>query len=68
MEVTLNLFEHFLNDNPPAEDSEKWIIKGKHCAYFQRMGRYGSALRKYDLKLFKEEHEKFCKKLSDYEM
>lgn len=59
MNLTMNLYEHYLNDNPPEPDSEDWIIKGKHRSYFQRMGRYGSALRKYDFQTFKTRYDKF---------
>ena len=61
MNLTMNLYEHLLNDNPPPADSDLWIIKGKYQSFFQRMGRYGSALRKYDFPTFEKQYDEFVK-------
>lgn len=65
MNLTMNLYEHYLNDNPPPEDSPKWILKGKRRDYFIRMGRYGSCLRKYDFPAFREQYDEFVKQHED---
>ena len=49
---TKKKFEEHLNRLSPEQGSDKWIIGGKIRMLFMWKEKYGSAIRKYDPKMF----------------
>ncbi len=61
--VTRHQFEEYLNAHGPQQGSDRWIIAGRIRMTEMCLDRYGTALRKYDPRLFGRAYNHYLRML-----